>query len=128
MNREIRRLLKQQEKALVRFAEQLRDGKVSEKQALARIRNYGRSPEQAWHQLEHAKRPKEENWQAKRWLDPQAKHCPDCLRLHTKGQWRAVNLVKPPGQACRCRTRCRCQIAYRRFVNGNILDQVTLAR
>ena len=50
--------------------------------------------------------------QMRRVLDPQAKHCQDCLNWASM-DWQALGTLPPPGERCQCLFNCRCSIDYR---------------
>lgn len=104
--------LRQQYDRLDGFAHALKDGELTEKGAIARSRLYAKSIKETFYQVEKQVREDEGFTVAKRWLDSQAKHCASCLLYTTKGEWRRVGTVVPPGVACACRAACKCQIAY----------------
>ena len=65
--------------------------------------------------------------EARRSLDPFAKHCPDCPAYETT-DWIAIDEVIPVGHACRCGGRCRCRVEYRfnpeRILQKTLLEQL----
>jgi hypothetical protein len=104
-------LKEQYRKHLDRFAHDLADGKLTEKQALIRSKMYGQSVRQTFFKVEAATRETEGFQLAKRELDPQAQHCSSCLQYATNG-WTNIADIVPPGTNCQCRGRCRCRIVY----------------
>lgn len=51
--------------------------------------------------------------QAKRDLEPRARHCKHCPDLATSG-WIGIDKVVPRGWQCDCRNACRCTVRYRK--------------
>lgn len=113
--------LRRQYQYLDGFAQDLQDGKLTAAQALSRSRQYGSSINTTFHRLEQVTRQSEGFNEAKRGLDPQARHCASCPGYSTNGEWRAIDQVVSPGVNCECGQRCRCPISYRR--NPNVLNQ-----
>lgn len=69
--------------------------------------------------------------EARRSLDPFAKHCPDCPAYETS-DWVPIEEVVPVGHACRCNGRCRCRVQYRfnpeRVLQKTLIEQLNDAR
>jgi len=99
--------------AIDQFAQALARGEITEKQALARAAQYGRSTALSFHQAEKVTRIRD-NFQALRSLDAAAQHCPECIEYDTQGQWIPAQDVKPTGADCSCRSNCKCRISWRR--------------
>lgn len=107
--------LKRQYRYLMSFGQDLADGKLTEKQAIARAAQYGESSRTAFFKAELVTREAEQWDQAKRLLDSQAQHCNSCLG-HQRLDWVRLSEIVPPTTNCECHSRCRCRIIYRRFV------------
>lgn len=100
---------------LQRHVERIRKGELSDAQIIDRARRYGSNTRQAYSNARHtALVMANQQWEAKRSLDPSSRHCEDCPILSTNGQWRPANEVVPVGSGCRCRGNCRCTVEYRR--------------
>ncbi|NEP61457.1 MAG: hypothetical protein F6K31_31650 [Symploca sp. SIO2G7] len=99
---------------LDKFAHSLANGDMTAKQALNRSKLYGQSVRQTFFDVERVTREKEGFTLGKRSLDPQAQHCPSCLRYVTDG-WVGISDIVAPGTACECRGRCRCRVVYARL-------------
>ena len=106
-------LLARQYKYLAGFADDLSQGKLTYQQALARASMYGTSTRLAFHQAEKITKVHEGFTQAKRVLDPESDHCPDCLTYATD-DYVPIGDIVPIGLRCQCRQRCRCRIIYQR--------------
>lgn len=109
--------LKEQYQFLRGFGDAIAAGELSEAQILARAKSYGISTRTAFFEAEKITRQENGFNLGKRTLDPQASHCPDCLRYSTNGQWVPIEQIVPPGVNCQCRGRCRCSVAFKRSVN-----------
>jgi hypothetical protein len=105
--------LKKQYKFLYQFGKDLEGGNLSEKRILARSAQYAQSANTAFHQAEFTARGKQ-GFYAKRLLDPQAKHCPECIG-YQRLQWTLISLVTPPGVNCTCGGRCRCRLIFQKL-------------
>lgn len=102
-----------------RFADDLANGRLSEKMALHRAGRYGQGSGSSYYNAEQLRY--DEGWLAWRRLDPVADHCPDCPGHATNG-WVPASTVVPVGMQCRCRGNCRCSVQYRRRRNVNLSD------
>ena len=91
---------------LSRFAYSIANGTVSEAQALARIRQYGRATQQSyWREFALESRA-QFRWQ----LNP-AEHCGDCVALSAGGPYTADTLPTYPGAGdTACRGNCNCTL------------------
>lgn len=91
---------------LARFADDIAAGKVSEAQALARIKQYGKATQQSyWREYALASGSKI-IWQ----LHP-AEHCADCVDLENNNPYTADTLPTYPGAgATRCHGNCNCTL------------------
>lgn len=105
--------LQRQYQYLDGFANALYNGRLTIKQAIARAGLYGESAGITFNRIEQISREADGFTEAKRNLDPQARHCPSCLRYATN-KWVPIDQVVSPGTACECQNKCRCQIQYRR--------------
>jgi hypothetical protein len=114
--RRLRNNLRQELEYFQQFADDLADGRISEKMALFRAGRYGYSSGSSYYDAEQANHG--DGWLARRRLDPLADHCPDCPGLATGG-WVPASEVVPVGMQCVCRGNCRCTVEYKqaRFVN-----------
>lgn len=91
---------------LAAFADDIAAGRVSEAQALARIRQYGRATRQSYWNEYRIASPGMVAWR----LNP-AEHCPDCLALAAGSPYRADQLPTVPGAgSTRCRGNCKCTL------------------
>lgn len=108
------RLLRDQYEFLDGFSRDLAAGKLTREQAIARAGLYGASTRSAFHQAEKIARGREGFIEAKRSLDPNAAHCPQCLSYSTSGQWKPLNEITMPTVNCSCKSRCRCVVSFRK--------------
>jgi hypothetical protein len=105
--------LRQQYEYLDRFANDLAQGKLTPEQALRRSGAYSKSVTKTFHRIEKLTRQEEGFGEAKRSLDPRAKHCSSCIGYHTNGKWKPIDQVMLPGMNCECGQFCKCSIEYR---------------
>ena len=106
--------LRQQYNYLDGFAHAIAKGNVSPKQALNRASQYADSIRLTFHRTEQITRGAEGFDEAMRMLDPQARHCSDCIAHSTNGKWVRASAVTIPGTNCKCGQHCRCKIVYRK--------------
>lgn len=94
------------------FSQEMKDGKISNQQAIARSKMYAQSAVQTFHAGEKIAREQEGKTLAMRSLEPGAAHCPQCPGYSTSG-FVPLSQVVAIGTACDCRGNCRCNIVYR---------------
>lgn len=89
-------------------------GTVSEAQLRTRLTDYAGSARRLYYQAEREQRPAAEGMVSleRRYLDPSAQHCEDCLDYAARG-WQPAGSLPVPGQDCECGGHCRCSIVYR---------------
>ena len=112
--------------AIDQFAQALARGEVTEKQALARAAQYGRSTALSFHQAEKVTRIRD-GFVGKRSLDPQARHCEECPIYSTQGQFVPAAEIVPTGTNCSCSGRCRCLVVWKKPRSLNIDSSNLLA-
>lgn len=105
--------LSQEYKFLEGFARDLLAQKVSTPMALARVGMYAEAVRGSYWQGEEIRQEKQGYSLMQRTLDPEAKHCDDCIRYARAGIVPLGNLPLP-GSRCACRSRCRCSVRYLR--------------
>lgn len=90
------------------FANDIANGNVSEAQALARIRQYGRATQQSyWREWEHARTGSLVNWN----VNP-GENCGGCLDMQANNPHVASELDKHPGSGdTPCRGNCNCTLS-----------------
>lgn len=93
------------------FVDALLNGDITEKQALARARQYAGSIKQVHSVIEHDEMQKFYRY-AKRLLNPMAAHCEQCI-AYQRLQWTLIDQIVPVGVRCDCRQNCECTIVYR---------------
>lgn len=106
--------LRRQFEYLDNFAQALHQGKLTKDQAIARAGLYADSPKLSFYRAEQIAKETAGFTEARRRLDAQARHCPDCIGYSTGGAWQPISTVTVPGVGCRCGQHCRCSIEYRR--------------
>ncbi len=110
---QIGRVLRDEFKYLRGFGQAITAGELSESQVMRRAELYATSARLSFFALEKQSRQRSGVRLAKRSLDPQARHCSDCLRHSTNGRWVPIEKIVPVGSRCRCRNKCRCSVQYR---------------
>lgn len=93
------------------FVDALLNGDITEKQALARARQYAGTIKQVHSMVEHEEMGKFYRY-AKRLLNPLAAHCEQCI-VYQRLEWTPLNQIVPVGVRCDCRQNCECTIVYR---------------
>lgn len=96
------------------FTQDLIDGKLSEKQAIARAGQYGMTAMQAFSAMEKTVVVDSALTEGRRSLRAGAAHCESCLSLATNPRWVPVEEITAIGVDCQCRGNCQCVIDYRR--------------
>lgn len=98
---------------LQRHIGRIANGELSEGQILDRSRRYGNNIDSAYEEARHLSYTSDtQRWEARRFLDPSANHCPDCPG-YEEPLWVPAESVVPRAVACRCRGNCRCRVEYR---------------
>lgn len=99
-------VLRDEYRYLTNFANDIANGRVSQAQAVARIRQYGNATQQSyWREYANASNGLI-HWE----LNP-AEHCADCLSLATGSPYTASSLPTYPGAGeTTCRGNCRCNL------------------
>ncbi len=105
--------LRQEYSYLQDFARDLLEQRSSRAMALARIGLYAESVRGSFWEGSSIRQEQEGYSLMRRILDPQAKHCQDCLDYAARGLV-PIGSVPLPGQRCACRARCRCRVEYKR--------------
>lgn len=108
--------LKRQYEFLDRFAQDLATGRLTTAQAVRRSRLYGKSVRLTFFRVENLTRQLEGFTVGRRLLDPQARHCGDCIQ-HQRPEWVAIDEIVSPGTACACQNQCRCQVFYAKLTD-----------
>lgn len=103
--------LKKEWESLSNFTKEIVDGNLSPKQIAFRAGMYSQSSSTAFYKSEFLTKSNEGFNKAKRLLDPQAHHCPECISYQQK-RWIDINKIVPPGTNCSCRGNCRCVIIF----------------
>jgi len=95
------------------FALDLLERRVSPAMALARVGLYAQSIRGSYWQGTELRKQQQGYGLMRRILDPQAKHCQDCLTHAARGV-APIGSLPMPGQRCECRARCKCRVEYLR--------------
>lgn len=95
------------------FARDLLDGRVSPAMALSRIGLYAQSVRGSYWQGTELRQQRQGYSLMQRILDPQAKHCDDCIAYARRGIV-PIGSLPMPGQRCACVSNCRCRVKYLR--------------
>lgn len=92
---------------LSQFADDIAAGRISEAQALARIRQYGKATQQSyWREYAQSRRGKKVNWT----VHP-GESCSDCLEMEANNPHDVERLTKYPGSGhTQCRGNCNCTL------------------
>lgn len=93
------------------FALDLLERRVSPAMALARVGLYAQSIRGSYWQGTELRKQQQGYGLMRRILDPQAKHCQDCLTHAARGV-APIGSLPMPGQRCECRARCKCRVEY----------------
>lgn len=92
------------------FVQQLQNGAITEGQARARIRNFGKASETSA-DLGHRSSAKQNGFTwARRYLSA-VEHCSDCPIYAAMGAVTIDTLILP-GRQCECRFNCKCYVRY----------------
>lgn len=98
---------------LQRHVERISEGLLTEGQIRDRSRRYGANVGPSYEDSRHINLVQSpQQWEARRFLDPSARHCPDCPGLQVV-DWSPVEDVTPVGLDCRCQSRCKCRVEIR---------------
>jgi len=95
------------------FARDLLAGSISAPMALARIGMYAQAVRGSYWEGATIRQEKQGYSLMRRILDPQAKHCDDCLRYAAQGLV-SIGSLPMPGQRCACMSNCKCRVKYLR--------------
>jgi len=89
------------------FAQGIANGTISEAQAQARIRQYGKATQQSyWREYSQAREGKQVNW-----IVNPGENCTDCLDMESGNPHDAKTLDKFPGSGqTQCRGNCNCTL------------------
>lgn len=118
-----------QSERLSRLRDQLINGELSEAQFRYRMSLFARSARSIFFRQQHDTRVNYEQFnEARRRLDPQSEHCPECIRYQTR-DWVPSFQVVPQAVECSCSNNCRCAVNYRRNPSAainNLLQPLAL--
>lgn len=105
--------LRKQYEYLYRFGKVLEGQTLTEAQILRRAKSYAKSVNIAFRQAEMTARGGV-GFYGKRLLDPQARHCAECISYQTL-TWTPVSQITPLGVNCSCGGKCRCRMVFRKI-------------
>ena len=103
--------LKNEYRYLNTFAKEIEMGQLSEKQIKARIEQYARGTRKAYYDGLTAAMRDAEMLYERRYTDPGAQNCDDCLGYEAQG-WQPIGSLPEPGLECQCGSNCRCDKEY----------------
>jgi hypothetical protein len=95
------------------FARDLLAGSISAPMAIARIGMYSQAVRGSYWEGSAIRQERQGYSLMRRILDPQAKHCEDCVRFAARGVV-PIGSLPMPGQRCACLSNCRCRVQYMR--------------
>ena len=122
------RRLRQEYDALKQFVLKIERGEQSDRQILARAKSYARSALVSFSNAELITKADNGAVTARRNLDPEAEHCPECPLYDTGGEFIPIEDVVPIGVRCTCRAGCKCRITYRFAPDFNPLQSRSLSQ
>lgn len=93
--------------ALRQFAQDIKDGKLSDKQIVARSKQYGSAMKNSFEKARLTLY--DTRFIGRRRLGTCGNHCQPCLDYASEG-WKRLTEVVPPGQECDCRMNCCCSV------------------
>jgi hypothetical protein len=94
------------------LADDLANGRISEKMATYRAGRRGSAAGAAFWEAQHVSHS-DGRWEAMRRLQPGADHCSRCPEYSTNGEWRPAESVVAKGVDCPCGGNCLCMVIYR---------------
>jgi hypothetical protein len=106
--------LKFEYKRLNLFAQEIYEGKLTEKQILARIKLYANGPRSYYFVGETLAKEAAGYTLERRHTTP-AEHCQSCLDYESMG-WQPIGTLPPPGIGSECMHNCKCYKRYRRTI------------
>ena len=95
------------------FARDLLAGSISTPMAIARIGMYSQAVRGSYWEGSAIRQERQGYSLMRRILDPQAKHCEDCVRFAARGVV-PIGSLPMPGQRCACLSNRRCRVQYMR--------------
>lgn len=98
--------------ALRQFAKDIAEGKLSEKQIIARAKLYGSATKNSF-EVARLSLYDQPEVLARRRLGVCKDHCSDCLRYASQG-WISISSIIPPGERCQCKMNCCCSIEIKK--------------
>ena len=101
------RTLKSEYRYLRRFAQDIKSGRITEKQAQNRIKAYAKKAQTSYWKAKNSKNQKPF---MRRRLSS-AEHCPECVQYARLG-WQPSGTLPMPGEASSCLYNCQCSVEY----------------
>ena len=95
------------------FARDLLAGSISTPMAIARIGMYSQAVRGSYWEGSAIRQERQGYSLMRRILDPQAKHCDDCVNFAARGVV-PIGSLPMPGQRCACMSNCKCRVQYMR--------------
>jgi len=103
--------LRMEYRYLNNFAQEIKDGKLSEAEILRRAKLYAEGARTGYYDGLTAAMKIAEMVEERRILGP-AEHCGDCLAYASQG-WQPIGTLPEPGEDCACGHNCKCTKEYR---------------
>ena len=98
--------LKRQYQHLRNFAEELRQGKITEAQFRSRVQMYVQGARNTFERGRTEAHSKSGyRWEKRKRTKTDS--CPECISYEARS-WQPINTLPNPGMECRCRARCGC--------------------
>jgi hypothetical protein len=113
-NREQGRLgqiIKEQNKFLAGFAQDVEAGKLSNDQIISRSEMYGDAGYSSYESSVNDREKEAGMTEERSFLEPEADHCEECFDEASKG-WSPIDSLIPVGER-QCLVRCQCSFEYR---------------
>ena len=101
---------------LRQHVERIRLGELSDAQIRDRSRRYGANTAPSYG-IGRQENLSQGRWEGRRFLDPAARHCPQCPN-YEQLDWVPASEIIAVGDACACRGNCRCRTDFRLVRDG----------
>jgi hypothetical protein len=116
--------LREEYRALNKFAMDIKDGKLSDAQVRYRVSQYAKGPLVAYRDGQEAAKKDASYDLSRRYLGP-AEHCEDCIEYAAMG-WRPIGELPPPGVGSRCGHSCMCSEEFGKSAEVFTLPEATV--
>ena len=98
--------------AFRQFAEDVKNGKLTPRQIVARASLYGNASKTSFEKARISTKANQ-GVMGRRRLGACKNHCSDCI-YYASLDWRPIELVIPPGINCQCRSNCCCSVEVKK--------------